>query len=197
MDKGRVAAFTDAVVAIIMTIMILEFKTPETFEWDGLLEQLPYLFAFAVSFLFISVAWYNHHYMFAVAPKITKKIFWLNSAWLFSMSLIPVATAWAGKFIDKPIPEYFYVIVFFIWSVAYLGLTLGIVKAAKESGNEEAADKISAMTIFRYLNSWLSYVVYVIVLVAIYFYPPTGMLITFIELVVMAFKTTEDSDQVA
>nr|WP_283678337.1 TMEM175 family protein [Lentilactobacillus sp. Marseille-Q4993] len=56
MDKGRVAAFTDAVVAIIMTIMVLEFKTPESFKWEGIFEQLPYLVAYAVSFLYIGVA---------------------------------------------------------------------------------------------------------------------------------------------
>ncbi|KRN94771.1 hypothetical protein IV81_GL001048 [Pediococcus stilesii] len=73
MNKSRVEAFTDAVVAIIMTIMILEFKTPETDRWSGIIAEVPYLFAYIVSFIFIAVAWYNHHYMFSIAKRITKK----------------------------------------------------------------------------------------------------------------------------
>ncbi|MFT9353950.1 MAG: TMEM175 family protein, partial [Lacticaseibacillus paracasei] len=71
MNKGRVEAFTDAVVAIILTIMVLEFKTPETAKWTGIIHQLPYFFAYIVSFLFVGVAWYNHHYMFALALRMT------------------------------------------------------------------------------------------------------------------------------
>ena len=96
MNKSRVEAFTDAVVAIIMTIMILEFKTPETDRWSGIIAEVPYLFAYIVSFIFIAVAWYNHHYMFAIAKRITKKIYWVNNFWIFTMSLLPVSTAWAG-----------------------------------------------------------------------------------------------------
>lgn len=98
MNKGRVEAFTDAVVAIILTIMVLEFKTPETAKWTGIIHQLPYFFAYIVSFLFVGVAWYNHHYMFALALRISKKVYWINNLWLFSMSLLPVATGWVGKF---------------------------------------------------------------------------------------------------
>ena len=84
MNKGRVEAFTDAVVAIILTIMVLEFKTPETAKWTGIIHQLPYFFAYIVSFLFVGVAWYNHHYMFALALRISKKVYWITACrnWL-------------------------------------------------------------------------------------------------------------------
>lgn len=59
MNKGRVEAYTDAVVAIILTIMVLEFKTPETAQWEEITKQIPYFFAYIVSFVFIGVAWYN------------------------------------------------------------------------------------------------------------------------------------------
>lgn len=123
MNHARVEAFTDAVIAIIMTIMILEFKTPESPQWTAILADAPYLFAYLISFLFIGVAWFNHHYMFALATRLTKKIYWINNAWLFTMSLIPVATAWAGRFLNQQAPEYFYLIVFFLWSIAYWWLT--------------------------------------------------------------------------
>ncbi|GAY72220.1 TMEM175 family protein [Lentilactobacillus kosonis] len=197
MDKSRVAAFTDAVVAIILTIMVLEFKTPETFNWEGILEEGPYLFAYAVSFIYISVAWYNHHYMFALAPRITKRIFWINNSWLFSMSLVPVSTAWVGEFISERAPEYFYLIIFFIWSITYMWLTSGIIKTASEMGENEVSNRISAMPIYRFLRSIWGYLIYVVVAIAIYFYPPMGIIITLIELLFMAYYTTDDSDQVA
>ena len=77
MNKGRVEAFTDAVVAIILTIMVLEFKTPETAKWTGIIHQLPYFFAYIVSFLFVGVAWYNHHYMFALALRILDRCIYI------------------------------------------------------------------------------------------------------------------------
>lgn len=65
MNKGRVEAFTDAVIAIILTIMILEFKVPESLNFSAIVEQVPYLISYAIGYLFIGTAWYNHHYMFA------------------------------------------------------------------------------------------------------------------------------------
>ena len=102
MNKGRVEAFTDAVVAIILTIMVLEFKTPETAKWTGIIHQLPYFFAYIVSFLFVGVAWYNHHYMFALALRISKKVYWINNLWLFSMSLLPGSGSF-HKLLDRSI----------------------------------------------------------------------------------------------
>ncbi|WP_268912363.1 TMEM175 family protein [Lentilactobacillus sp. SPB1-3] len=197
MDKSRVAAFTDAVVAIIMTIMVLEFKTPETYNWSGILDEGTYFFAYAISFLFILVAWYNHHYMFALAPRITKRIFWINNAWLFSMSIIPVSTAWVGKFMMNKAPEYFYLIIFLFWSLAYESLTKEIIKASKASGHKEIAKKIASMPPYRLLNSWRSLILYAVVLVMIQYFPPMGLLVTLAELLYMAFHTTDDSDQIA
>lgn len=92
MNKSRVEAYTDAVIAIILTIMVLEFQVPDSPSWHKIIEQLPDFFAYIVSFVFIGVAWYNHHYMFGIASRITKKVYWVNNLWLFSMSLLPVAT---------------------------------------------------------------------------------------------------------
>lgn len=99
MNKGRLEAFSDAVIAIIVTIMILEFKTPETPEIKALLENGPYFFAYIITYVFVGVAWYNHHYMFSLTKRVTKRIYWLNNIWLLSMSFLPVATAWTGRFI--------------------------------------------------------------------------------------------------
>lgn len=101
MNKERLSAYSDAIMAIILTIMVLEIKTPQTYTPHALFEELPYFLAYSLSFLFIGVAWYNHHYMFAIVEHILKSTYWLNNLWLFCMSLLPVATDWAGEFMTR------------------------------------------------------------------------------------------------
>lgn len=195
-NKARVEAFTDAVVAIIMTIMVLEFKTPESPQWTAILHEGPYLFAFGVSFLFIAVAWYNHHYMFSLADRISKRVYWLNIAWLFAMSLLPVATAWAGRYLQARAPEYFYLLVFFLWSKTYLYLSMALATDLDATNGEKAA-RIRRMPIFRFMQSWRLLTQTVVVGILIYFYPPSCLLVTSLELIYMAIHTTPDSDKIA
>lgn len=98
MNKGRVEAFTDAIVAIIMTIMVLELKIPEGSNFQALLDERYYFIAYLISFFMIATTWYNHHYIFTVSKWISKRAFWANCIWLFLMSLIPVSTAWISKY---------------------------------------------------------------------------------------------------
>ena len=94
MNKARVEAFTDAIIAIVMTIMVLEIKIPEGATLWSLLRERAYFLAYLISFFRIAATWYNHHYLFANAQWISRKVFWLNIVWLFFMSLFPVATGW-------------------------------------------------------------------------------------------------------
>nr|WP_283678336.1 hypothetical protein [Lentilactobacillus sp. Marseille-Q4993] len=112
------------------------------------------------------------------------------------MSLIPVSTAWAGKFIDKRAPEYFYIFIFILWSIMYLLLTREIINELEQNGQGADAKRIRAMTIYRFLISWKAIPIHLFMLVAIYFFPPSGLIITFIELVYMALHTTSDSDKI-
>ena len=196
MNKGRVEAFTDAVVAIILTIMVLEFKTPETAKWTGIIHQLPYFFAYIVSFLFVGVAWYNHHYMFALALRISKKVYWINNLWLFSMSLLPVATGWVGKFPQATGPEYLYLFVFIFWSLSYLWLSDAIRKTP-EHVHTAVSQKIAQMFPFKFLSSIFFPLSIVITAIGIYFYPALGISITFVGLTILSFLTPSDSDQVS
>lgn len=193
MNHARVEAFTDAVVAIIMTIMILEFKTPTSPAWQAILEDVPYLFAYVVSFLFIGVAWYNHHYMFALAKHLSKRTYWVNNLWLLTMSLLPVATAWTGRFLDHRAPEYFYLAIFFFWSIAYWWLTRTLIAAHRGTA---VAAKIAAMPPYRFMNSWRLPAFTAVIAVAIYFWPPVCLLATLVELIYMAYHTNADSDRV-
>ncbi|GAK31384.1 putative membrane protein [Weissella oryzae SG25] len=196
MNKNRVEAFTDAIIAIIATIMVLEFKTPTSYGLDGIIEELPYLFAYGTSFFFILVAWYNHHYMFALIERVTKKVYWLNNLWLFTMSLLPVSTAWVGRFVDKAIPEWFYFFTVFIWTLAYIWLTLAIVADLKQT-NQAKAQKVLNMPAIKFLSSWYVMLTSVIVLIAVAFFPPIVLIMTILELISMAILTPADSDRVA
>ncbi|WP_395320312.1 TMEM175 family protein [Fructilactobacillus frigidiflavus] len=193
MNKTRVEALTDAIVAIIMTVMVLEFKVPESPKLSAILAEMPYLFAYIVSLIFIGVAWYNQHYMFALVKRITKKIYWVNNLWLFTMSLIPVAAGWVGRYIDSTGPEWFYLIIFVAWSLAYLYLSKAIIQQL-EVEDSKSAQKIKEMFIYRFINTPWFIVVTIIMAISIFFFPPSGLILGFIELVINGIKTNPDSD---
>jgi len=196
MNKGRVEAFTDAVVAIVLTIMVLEFEVPKEPTFVALAANASYLVAYLISFLFIGVAWYNHHYMLTLTKRITKRVYWLNNIWILTMSLLPVATAWAGKFIDQPQPELFYFIVFLLWALAYAVLSYALVKDNEQAGHADVAAKIRRMPVYRVHTHWWFWASSVVVAALILFvWPPLCLIFTVVELVVMAIKTTPDSDR--
>ncbi len=108
MEKNRLEAFSDGVLAIIITIMILELKQPASDHWDDLLALMPTLLAYLLSFIFCAIYWVNHHQIFHDAQQINLKILWCNIAWLFAMSFIPFATAWVGSYPNSFAPLCFY-----------------------------------------------------------------------------------------
>lgn len=197
MNKGRVEAFTDAVIAIVMTIMVLEFKIPDQPTFKAMAENSSYLAAYLISFLFIGVAWYNHHYMLTLTKHVTKRIYWLNNLWLLSMSVLPVATAWAGKFITKPQPELFYFIIFLLWALAYIALSHAII-VANQADHPEVSAKIRRMVVYRLHTSWWFWLLSVgLAAMIVFVWPPLSLVFTVIELILMAVLTTADSDRVA
>jgi len=197
MNKGRVEAFTDAVVAIVLTIMVLEFDVPSEPTFVALAENASYLIAYLISFLFIGVAWYNHHYMLTLTKHITKRIYWLNNIWILTMSLLPVSTAWAGKFIDQPQPELFYFIIFLLWAIAYAVLSHAIAQA-NAVDHPKIAAKIQAMPAYRiHANVFFWVVAVIMVFLIIFVWPPLSMVFTVIELILMAIRTPADSDKIA
>lgn len=109
MEKNRLEAFSDGVLAIIITIMILELKQPAGDSLKDLFELAPVIMAYALSFMFIAIYWVNHHLIFHSAERINVRILWCNIAWLFVMSFIPFGTAWVGSYPTSfaPIALYF------------------------------------------------------------------------------------------
>jgi uncharacterized membrane protein len=97
MNKNRLEAFSDGVIAIIITIMVLEIKTPHDTSWVALKDQLPVFLSYLLSFIFIGIYWGNHHHLISVLSHVNASIIWSNLNLLFWLSLIPFATGWMGE----------------------------------------------------------------------------------------------------
>ena len=97
MEKTRLEAFSDGVLAIIITIMILELKVPHTSDWEVLRELVPQLMGYILSFIFIGIYWVNHHHLLQIVKHVNSGIMWANLNLLFWLSLIPIATGWMGE----------------------------------------------------------------------------------------------------
>lgn len=97
MEKNRLEAFSDGVLAIIITIMVLELSLPVGDKFKDFAAILPLLLTYVLSFFFVAIYWVNHHLMFHLTERVNLKILWVNIVWLFVISLIPFTTAWVGK----------------------------------------------------------------------------------------------------
>jgi uncharacterized membrane protein len=102
MTKGRLEAFSDGVIAIIITIMVLELKAPHGTDLSSLRPLLPIFLMYVLSFLVLGIYWNNHHHMFHAADHVNGKVLWANLHLLFWLSLFPFGTAWMGKTISPP-----------------------------------------------------------------------------------------------
>lgn len=126
MNKNRIEAFSDGVIAIIITIMVLELHIPELKDhfteqdaWSALLSVLPGLFAYLLSFVVVAILWLNHHALFERLPHATSRLVWYNAFLLFVMSLIPLPTAFLAHHPALPQASVFYGLVMFLNSFAF------------------------------------------------------------------------------
>jgi uncharacterized membrane protein len=116
----RVGAFSDGVIAVIITIMVLELKPPEEPNFAALLPLWPTAISYAVSYLFIAIIWLNHHHLLRFAEQTTPGLIWVNFAHLFGVSLVPFATAWIARTRLGAAPVAFYAALFVCINIAYL-----------------------------------------------------------------------------
>lgn len=122
MSKGRVEAFTDGVIAIILTILVLDIKLPDKYSWNVLWDVKMQFFTYVASFFLVAMIWNQHHQMFAKVKRIDGRVMWANILMLFWLSLIPVASSWYGRnIVSKPAGVLFAVIVIF-FNLAFLWL---------------------------------------------------------------------------
>ncbi len=153
MNKNRLEAFSDGVIAIIITIMVLELKTPHGVDVVALGPMIPVLLGYAVSFVVLGIYWSNHHHLLHAIKHVNGSVLWANLHLLFWLSLIPFVTAWVGETHRAPLPLAFYGIVLLMSGVAYFILTRALITL-------HGRDSVLATAVGRDLKGILSLVFY-------------------------------------
>ncbi|MCB2187400.1 MAG: DUF1211 domain-containing protein [Deltaproteobacteria bacterium] len=128
MNKKRLEAFSDGVIAIILTIMVLELKVPHGATWEALQPAWPVFLCYVLSYLYLAIYWNNHHHMLYAAERINGGILWANLHLLFWLSLIPFVTGWMGENNFAQLPTALYGLVLLMASLAYRLLQQAIIR---------------------------------------------------------------------
>ena len=174
MNKTRLEAFSDGVIAILITIMVLELRIPEGADWDSVQPIVPVFLTYVLSFVFLGIYWSNHHHLLHMADRITGGIMWANLHLLFWLSLIPFATGWTGRNHFEPLPTAMYGAVQLLSAVSYTILVRMIIAAQGPSSRLKAAigsDAKGYLSLAMYaaaiplafVNRWIAYALYVAV----------------------------------
>ncbi len=164
MGKGRLEAFSDGVIAIIITIMVLEMKVPHGDSLESLAPLLPVFLSYVLSFVYVGIYWNNHHHMFQACKKITGSVLWANLHLLFWLSLFPFATGWMGENHFARMPSAFYGAVLLMAAIAYWVLQQTIIAS-------EGADSVLKTAVGGDWKGKLSPVVYVAAIVSSFWVP--------------------------
>lgn len=140
MNKGRLEAFSDGVIAIIITIMVLELKVPHDVGLAALRPLFPVFLSYLLSFLYLGIYWNNHHHLFQMARRVNGKILWANlHLLLFWLSLLPFVTGWAGENQFAALPVALYGMVLLFAAIAYFILTIALIAYHGKDSNLAAA----------------------------------------------------------
>jgi uncharacterized membrane protein len=129
MNKQRLEAFSDGVMAILITIMVLELRPPHSVQLDALVEVVPTFLSYVLSFIYLGIYWSNHHHMLHAAHHVTGGVLWANLHLLFWLSLLPFATAWMGENHFAAVPTAFYGVILLACAIAYLILERSLIAA--------------------------------------------------------------------
>jgi len=164
MGKGRLEAFSDGVLAIIITIMVLELKVPHSARLHDLLPLLPVFLSYVLSFVYVGIYWNNHHHMLHASTTVTGSMLWANLHLLFWLSLFPFATGWMGENHFAAMPTALYGAVLLMAAIAYYVLEQTIIRA-------QGPDSILKKAVGRDLKGKLSPFLYILAIVATPFSP--------------------------
>jgi uncharacterized membrane protein len=174
MGKTRLEAFSDGVIAILITIMVLELKTPHAGDWAALTPLLPVFLSYVLSFVYLGIYWNNHHHMLHTCRHVTGAILWANLHLLFWLSLIPFATAWMGENHFAAAPTAAYGAVLLMAAVAYFILQQLIIASQgadsllKKAIRGDWKGKLSPVlytsgVVIAFYSQWISLALYVVV----------------------------------
>lgn len=164
MTKNRLEAFSDGVLAIIITIMVLELKIPHSVELAALADLVPVLICYVISFVYVGIYWNNHHHLLHAATKVNGAVLWANMHLLFWLSLVPFVTGWMGENHFAAIPVALYGVVLLMSGLAYFLLSRALVSL-------HGADSVIAKALGRDRKGLLSLVFYVIAILVACFLP--------------------------
>jgi uncharacterized membrane protein len=180
-ETGRLEAFSDGVLAVIITIMALELKAPDGYDFVALGHRLPALLIYILSFTFVGIYWNNHHHLLRAARRISAGVMWANLHLLFWLSLIPVLTEWVGEHYEKTAPAATYSLVCLCSGVAYTVLVRAIIRAdgtasrvataiGKDTKGRASMLAYAAAAALAFVSPWISYAL--IVAVAVMWFIP-------------------------
>jgi uncharacterized membrane protein len=181
MGKGRLEAFSDGVVAIIITIMVLELKVPHGADWAALSALSPVFLSYVLSFVYVGIYWNNHHHLFQAVHKVNGRILWANLHLLFWLSLTPFVTGWMGENHFAPLPVALYGVNLFMAAISYTILVRALLAhhgpdstLARAIGKDfkgyiSLAIYFSAI-LLSFVYSWIGFALYVLVAI-IWFVP--------------------------
>ncbi len=174
MTKGRLEAFSDGVLAIIITIMVLELKVPHGSDPEALLPVLPVLLGYLVSFVYVGIYWNNHHHLLHATHRIGGGVMWANLHLLFWLSLVPFVTGWVGEHPGAAWPAALYGVILLMAGVAWLFLVRAIV--AQNDGSSELAELVKddrkaklstalylAAIAYAFVRPWIAEALYAVV----------------------------------
>ena len=171
MGKNRLEAFSDGVLAIIITIMVLELEVPHGSEWSDILTLAPVFLSYVLSFLYVGIYWNNHHHLLHTVKQVSGGMLWANLHLLFWLSLLPFATAWAGEHQGVADPMALYGVVLLMAGVAYLILQRTIIATHGHGSllahavGPDWKGKLSPLAYLAaiplsYVNPWIAFAIY-------------------------------------
>jgi uncharacterized membrane protein len=163
MHKGRLEAFSDGVLAIVITIMVLELKVPHGTELQDLKPLLPVFLSYVLSFIYVAIYWNNHHHMLHATHRVNGAIMWANLHLLFWLSLIPFVTGWMGENHFEAVPTALYGVVLLMAAIAYWILQRTILA-------EHGHDSVLAKAVGRDFKGKISPIIYAIAIASTFFH---------------------------
>jgi len=164
LGKERLAAFSDGVLAIIITIMVLELKVPQGADFSALRPLLPVFLSYILSFVYIGIYWNNHHHLLSVTERVNGTILWANMHLLFWLSLVPITTGWMGENHFAAAPTAVYGIVLLAAALAYWVLQREIIKA-------QGPNSLLAAAVGRDIKGKISPLIYLGAIVSAFLHP--------------------------
>lgn len=170
MNSSRMEAFSDGVLAIIITIMVLKLNAPESLTFSAIRDIFPTFLAYILSFIYVGMYWANHHHLTNMTSLVSGRLLWKNLHWIFWMSLIPMATEWMGLNPYESLPAIFYGIILFMCALSYNLVQSEVIKINGE-------DSLISQNIGKDIKGKISIIGYAVAIIFAFYFPVVSYLL--------------------